>query len=441
MAKDSLTWSLAEFARSSATTRLPETAIRAARRSLLDFCGVAIAGSAHPGTIALRESLAPGSTGPSVLIGCRDRASPHDAAQINGFAAHVFDWDDTILPARAHFGATLIPAIMAESAGQAWRINDLIAALVIGFEIQARLSTAMYPMIHRNRWHTTSVVAPLGVAAALAMLLGGTTEEIAQAMGLAANAGSGLMSGFGTSAKALNVGRASAWGLLAAKLAMRGLDAHPDTLDTGGFMDNFADGADRASVVPSPGDRWAIERNGFKPYPCGFVAHPAIDAVRHLRATAPAAGLRHLSLDVASEAMELMGRHYPTSELEAKFSLSYVAAVAWVDGHVTPDAFSEAAICDERYRAAVERISVTVSPSLTQQQARVEAMFENGSSQSLAMDSPRGSSGRPLSDDDLRAKFLSAVRRSSIPEPEATAALILSGKDVQLAEITARLSG
>jgi 2-methylcitrate dehydratase PrpD len=441
MTEKPLTHALAAFAHGIHRDEISAKALHAARRSMLDFCGVALAGSRHPGTLALRRTLDRGAPGTSILIGMGQTCDPFTAAQINGFAAHVFDWDDTILPARAHFGATLLPAIFAESAHHDWSLGEALTALAAGFEISARLSTALYPAIHDNRWHTTAVIGPVGVAAALGRLLGADVPQIAHGMGLAANGAGGLMSSFGTSAKALNVGRAASWGLLSAHLG-RDMKTHDETLDAGGFIRCFADGSSVAGIADGLGRPWSIERNGFKPYPCGFVAHPAIDAVRDLRTAAGDRSVERIMLEVAPVALDLMGCQVPATELEAKFSLSYVAAIAWIEGNVTPSAFEDSAIASPAVRGLTGRLEVLSTPSLGQEEARAEAVFTDGSRRSATVFAARGSSGRPLSDYDLAAKFRAAVRHSRIADVEGLADTILSAEhDVPLSTVTRRLRG
>lgn len=439
MADSTLTQALATFARETSPHDVPPVAMHAARRTMLDFCGVALAGSKHPATLSLRRTLLLNSEGISSIIGTSERTSPFEAAQINGFAAHIFDWDDTILPARAHFGATLLPAIFAESARHEWTLREGLVALAIGFEIAARLSAALYPSIHDNRWHTTSVIGPIGVAAALGRLLGRSATQIAHSMGLAANGASGLMSSFGTPAKALNVGRASAWGLLSAHLGAE-METHPDTLEAGGFIRCFANGSKTGDVMAELGRSWAIERNGFKPYPCGFVAHPAIDALLELRMAASDRALGHIALHVAPVAIELMGRQAPANELEAKFSLSYVAAIAWLEGNVSPNAFAEDVVINPRVRDISQRLSITPQASIGQEQARAEAIFSDGSRHAVEISAARGSTGRPLSDEDLVAKFLTAAGEAGVSTREYLADLILRGNDVPLSAVTHSLN-
>jgi 2-methylcitrate dehydratase PrpD len=135
----------------------------------------------------------------------------------------------------------------------------------------------------------------------------------------------------------------------------------------------FDDAPRHEVLVEDLGTNWSVLDNGYKPYPCGFVAHATIDAVRDLREKAGAgAGLTNLRVRVSPESMQLMGKTNPTNELEAKFSLLYDAAVAWVEGNVSPAAFEDDTVNDPRYRAVMDVTRIDVSDTVAQHEAFAE---------------------------------------------------------------------
>lgn len=438
-----LTGALARFALETRAADLPEEAVRAIRRALLDYAGVAAAGSAHPAFRAMLQTLPQGGgTGTCRLVGCSGQRS--DAVNVtlaNGLAAHVFDWDDTLLPARVHLSATLFPPLLAIGEKHGLHLKEIIAAFAVAFEIQARISRAIYPAIHQGRWHSTAVVAPPGAAAGVGRLLGLSPEQLVHAIGLAANTASGLMSSFGTMAKALNVGRAGAAGLHCAYLALHGMRAHVETMSAGGYLTAFDPAPRAASLLDGLGSRWAVLENGFKPYPCGFVAHAAIDTVRDLRRSAGQAELAQMVVLVAPEALQLMGNGAPRDALQAKFSLPYVLAIAWVLGAVTPAAFEVSALDDPAVRDAMRRIVVRAEPGRRQDSAAAEATFADGHNVSLETSHARGTPDRPLTDADLVEKFRAARRGAGLDDGVALAERILGNEDVATAELTSALAG
>ena len=114
-----------------------------------------------------------------------------------------------------------------------------------------------------------------------------------------------------------------------------------------------------------------------------------------------------------------MGNPNPTNELEAKFSLLYDAAVAWVEGHVTPAAFEEEAIADPRYRAVMALTEIITSKEVAQDEAFADAEFADGTTASLHVPHARGTLVRPLTDQDLREKFDAALALGGVSDGSA----------------------
>ena len=411
-----VTQTLARFVRHGLAGAVPAEVGHAARRAVLDFVGVAIAGARHPAALAVSGLVAaPGGQGPCSIIGSAGRTDPVNAALANGVSAHVLDWDDTILPTRAHLSAALLPPLFAAGEVEGWTLADIVPAFAVGFELSARLNHAVYPAIHNRGWQGTGIVGGMGAAAAVGRMLGLNEERLAHAIGIAGTNGSGLIATFGSMSKAVNIGRAAASGLQSAFLAARGFTSHPDILGSGRLLEMYDEAPRHARLTDQLGERWSIEENGYKLYPCGFVAHATIDAVCELRAqVAGRADLKRLSLRVAPEAMELMDNMAPTNELEAKFSLVYDVAVAWLDGSVTPAAFDDATVRDPRYRSVMDATTITVASDIAQDEAFAEAEFLSGLVTRVHVAHARGTRARPLTDDDLLGKFLDATRMGGV---------------------------
>jgi 2-methylcitrate dehydratase PrpD len=442
MSPQSITRALAEFATHPAHKQLPDPVIHAVRRAILDSVGVAVAGTRHEAwKIAVDLIGRLGTGGRCRIIGSSETTDAVNAALVNGIAAHVLDWDDTILPTRAHLSAALLPALMAVGDLEGWTLEDIIPAFAVGFEIQARLNHAIYPSVHLRGWQGTGIVGGIGTATAISRMLGLDASRTVHAMGIAATNASGLIATFGSMSKPLNIGRAGASGLQSSYLAALGFTSHEDIIGTGRFLELYDEAPCHRILIDGLGQDWSILRNGYKPYPCGFVAHAMIDAVRDLRARVEASlRLRRLDLRVSEESMQLMGNVDPSNELEAKFSLVYEAAVAWVDGHVTPAAFEVEAVCDARYRSVMALTRIAASSDVAQHEAFVEAEFEDGAVERLHVDHARGTPARPLTDRDLMEKFLAALELGCLKGGAELGELILTQRGVPISALMDRLS-
>jgi 2-methylcitrate dehydratase PrpD len=406
----STTAELAAFALGTDATRLPDEVRHAVRLAVLDSIGVTIAGAGHPAARIVVASLAE-DAGPesATIVGSPRRANAAGATLANGVMAHVLDWDDTLLPARLHVSATLLPALLAIGETTDESGAELLAAFAVGFEIQARLAEAISPVMPERGWHGTGIVGGIGVAAAVSRMLGSSVLQTTHSIGIAGTGASGLVATFGTMAKALNLGRAGATGVHSAQLAARGFTSHPDLVGSGGFLAMYDDAPRLDGILANLGSRWAVLENGYKPYPCGVVAHAAIDAVLELREQAPPGEhATRIDLTVSPETVRLMGNPAPTTGLEAKFSVAYAAAAAWLDGRILPSTFEDEGVADRGRQALLSAVRVNASDSVAQDAAVCVVSTSSGWTGTARIDHARGTRGRPLDDGDLRAKFRSA---------------------------------
>src|SRR3984893_9455193 len=134
--------------------------------------------------------------------------------------------------------------------------------------------------------------------------------------------------------KSFHAGKSAANGVLAALLAERGFDSTQEIIEgRKGFSPIFSDVAAPELLNARLDQGWLIETNGHKPYACGVVLHPLIDAVIALRnrdAIDPAA-VSEITLRVHPLVLSITGVVEPSTGLQSKFSARHAAAVALVD--------------------------------------------------------------------------------------------------------------
>ena len=182
--------------------------------------------------------------------------------------------------------------------------------------------------------------------------------------------------------------------------------------------------------------------NGFKPYPCGMVAHAAIDAVRELRGLASVdAELMFLRLRVSPETLSMMGIPDPRTGLQGKFSVRYEAAVAWVEGDVAPAAFEDVAVQRDEYQKVMARTVVDSDVGVAQQEAYAEVQTSDGERHAVHVPFARGTVQQPLTDDDLHAKFRTACATSGYPHAGKLAETIWHLDKISVKQLTAMLAG
>ncbi len=173
---------------------------------------------------------------------------------------------------------------------------DLLLALILGNEVQARIGLAISPSHYNRGWHITSTCGVFGAAAGSGRLAALNERQIVWALGIAATQSSGLCECLGTPAKSVSVGNAARNGLWSALLAEKGFDGPPEPLaGVQGFYHALAETPDLSHVTDGWGERWEIMATSYKPYPCGFVIHPVLDCVLDWRHDNPARGCRRAS--------------------------------------------------------------------------------------------------------------------------------------------------
>jgi 2-methylcitrate dehydratase PrpD len=258
---------------------IPATVRHQAKRSLMNFFAVALAGCrSGPVEIALR-SLAEFSGGrQATLVGRAERIDALSAAFLNAAGANVHDFCDTHLRTVIHPTAPVAPALLALAELRQVSGPDLLLAFILGNEVQARIGLAISPSHYSQGWHITSTCGVFGAAGGAGKLLGLDERQMVWALGTASTQSSGLCECLGTPAKSVSVGNAARNGLWSALLAEKGFDGPPEPLSgVQGFYNAMGETPDLSLVTDGLGESWEIMATSYKPYPCGFVIHPVLD--------------------------------------------------------------------------------------------------------------------------------------------------------------------
>lgn len=401
---------LAERIASARFEDLSPEAIHAARRGVLDWLGCTIAGTRDEVSDGLFAGLsALGSAPVAPVPGTAARLSAHDAALAIGALAHAQDYDDT------HLGEVVLhtsaPALGA-LAGAAWLVpasgRDLILAYAMAFEAGVRVGRAA-PLHHAAGWHPTGTIGCIAAAAAASKLLGLDADGTLRALGLAAGQAAGLQQNRGTMAKPYQCGKAAANGLMAAVMARAGLDASPEAIEGKiGFVRVYNQPPVRPEALTDNwGQPWEIESNGFKPYACGVVLHPPIDATLALRAEVDdPAEVAELHLAVHPAAVRVTGIRHPMTGLQGKFSLHHSAAVAFLDGAAGIAQYSDARATSVAVATFRDCIQATIDDSLVREAARGTLVTKDGRRFEVHVPFCTGSAQNPISDAGLEEKFV-----------------------------------
>jgi 2-methylcitrate dehydratase PrpD len=385
---------------------LPPSTIERARSVLLDLLGVALIGRSAPiSRICEAYFTRLGGVPEARVLGSRHRLPALHAATLNGLFAHALDLDDGHPSAAGHPGAVTIPAALAAAETGAASGVALLRGIVLGYEVFVRLASAINPGHLRRGYHTTATVGPFAAAMASGAIHALTTDQLASALGLAGIQGAGYLGVMqdGPMGKPFQVSRASGSGILAVDLARAGAEG-PQRV----YL--LEDDADLAPLI-APVGTWAIEGVYFKDYAACRHTHAAVDAAAAVRTRIRPERIESIRVHTYAAGLSLCRRlEWPTSEGLAKFSFPFTVACGLIHGHARQSCFTPEALGDERLRSLAARVDVEVDPDLearypAERGAILEVRLRDGGHLVEAVPVARGDPARPLSSDDVRAKF------------------------------------
>jgi 2-methylcitrate dehydratase PrpD len=321
-------------------------------------------------------------------------------------AMHVEDFDDTHLRTVLHPGAPIVPAALAAAELVDASGVRALEAVVAGVELASRVGNGLGPGHFDRGWHVTGTVGHIGAAVAAGRVLRLSEERMLTAIAIAATQAAGHTEQLGSMTKALHPGKAAADGLRAAVLARGNLSAPARPLEgPSGMGALMSPELDAEEVLARLGDRWEIEDNAFKPYSCGIVSHPVIDAAVALRGRVAAADIASVEVVVRPVVLEVMGVQEPRNGLQSKFSVYHCFAVGLLDGAAGPAQYSDERALAPEVVALRRAVTATLEPDMPKDACRVVVVLRDGRRLVQEVAHATGSVDAPMTDQQLRAKF------------------------------------
>ncbi|KAM0715703.1 hypothetical protein Q7P37_009203 [Cladosporium fusiforme] len=417
------TQTIANWATNLTPKQIPQSALHAAQRSLYNYIGCTIGGSNHPTVSKAHAALSPFFGPPTAtLLGTSStqKADAQHAALLNGIASHVHDYDDTHLATIIHPTGPVASALLAYVEHSKTTITgpELLTALTAGMEASCKLGLAVWPSHYDIGWHITSTTGSIGAAVAVGKLMNLTPAQLAHAIGLAATQVTGLREMFGSDTKSFHPGRAAQSGLLAALLAEQGFTSSTAALEAKRGWGNVvnADGSGEGGrwlekFVRELGEVWEVEKNAFKPFPCGIVCHPVNDACIQLHEEMRVKGLRvgdikSVQARIHPLVLELTAKKEPKDGLEGKFSVFHGGAVGLLYGKAGPAEYADEVVVSSEVVGLRDRIDALSDETLGSDEAVVTVSFEKGEVLEKHVVHAIGSLEVPMTDDQLTGKFV-----------------------------------
>jgi 2-methylcitrate dehydratase PrpD len=405
--KPGVTETLARHVVATRWDDIPPQVRHQAKRSLVNFFAVALAGCRTETVEIALGSLAEFSGGQATtVIGRSERIDGLSAAFLNAASANVHDFCDTHVATVIHPTAPVAAALLSLSELRPVSGADLLLALVLGNEVQARIGLAISPSHYNRGWHITSTCGVFGAAAGAGKIAALGEREMIWALGIAATQSAGLCECLGTPAKSVSVGNAARNGLLSALLAGRGLEGPSEPLaGAQGLYHALSENPDLSAITDGWGDRWEIMATSYKPYPCGFVIHPVLDCVLDWRRDHPASDVTR----VVVRGNPLLGVRADRPDIstgrEAQVSVQHAVAAALLFAKLGTEHFTDACVRDPAVQALRSKVEVKREESFSTIAAAVEITTADGRTHQLTQHAARGSDTNPLSDGDLEEKL------------------------------------
>lgn len=419
---------------------LPAKVVSDAKLRLLDTLGVTLAASAMPvGDVARRASLKLGAGSESRILGFGDRTSAASAAVANGTMAHALDYDDTHNESVIHVSGPVVTTALAIGEAKKATGKELITNIVGGSEVTCRLGIIAPGKLHERGFHATGVFGAFGAALVAGRMLGLDAVAIRHAMGIVGSQAAGILEFFsdGTWAKRLHPGWAAHGGIAAAYLAEAGFTGPASVIEgryglmrTHTRTDDFK--FDR--VGAGLGKDWEYLRISYKPYPCGHVIHPFLDALLALQREHgfKAADVARITCPIAEWMIQVVceprtAKIKPESDYHAKFSLPFALAAALKFGRLGVEAYSDANIADREILDLAARIEHTVdrsAPDTRRFRGTVIVEMKDGRRLDRSAEDNWGSEANPMTPDQVRTKFIETASLA-LPKPNVEAAIEL----------------
>jgi 2-methylcitrate dehydratase PrpD len=390
--------------------KLPQASQAAVKRLLLDYLGVALAGSqTESGQVARTFAQSSGGKAEASLIGDAVRVPAAQAAFANAISSHSIELDDIDVLALFHFSPPVFSAALATAEHQGAHGRQLLVALAAGCEMMERVSKAANSSLRNRGYHTTPTCGVFGATVAAGKLYRLPPAKLTSAFGLAGAQASGLMEMYGPSMqKRFNPGPAARNGVTSALMAQFGFTG-ADTIFEGerGFLRAFTDKSDASQLVAGLDRPYQLDIE-FKPYSCARPIHNAIDCALEIRNRDKPAldAIQHIEMARHPDWAHYHQNKTPQTYHEAQVSLPYSIAVALKEGQALLKQYNDRKLKDPVLRRIADLTGFTVDASLPRGVSCRMTMTMNDGRQFVSqVDYPKGSIQNPMSDDELRAKF------------------------------------
>ena len=393
----------------------PDEVIAAAKQAIIDFVGVCVGAADDDPVRPVRQVVerwaSPGKAR-MFLGGC---TTPALAALVNGTMGHAMDFDDAHTMGAGHLSVPCGVTAFGFANELGSSEQDILAAFITGFEVNARLGgggvNGVGRNLHKRGFHPTGILSRFGAASVAGALMRLPEEQIEYAMGIAATTAGGLLGSFGTHSKPFHSGKAAMDGILAAEMAAAGFQGAKKLFDVSeaGFLSAYIQEGKVEVPELDFEDRWEILRNGYKPYASGRAAHAIIKAAQTLCEKVQGRNIARVRARIHPNAALTMGNPSPRTALESKFSVRFCIALALRGYRLAATDFCIDNVNNPKLRELLPLIELEIVPDQPAHEALMDITLQGGEQLHSETKIVPGHPDNPMSAADFKAKFLGLV--------------------------------
>lgn len=426
----SLTAQVAGFVVDSRFEDIPAAAIEAAKKSILDGLGVALAGSRSVPASLIEKYITHESQGirEASIFGSRAKTSAHFAALANGIAMHADDFDDTYVANSNGIGVhptvTVLPAVMAIAEKESFTGKSVLRSYLIGTEIEMRLAECVVLSSNESPSHPSGTFGAIGSVAACAALRGFGVEQTEQALGVGAGMASGLRANFGSMSKPFAAGHAAENGIVASDLVALGWTGSDRILESPlGFLAREGSTYRPELLTAHLGNPWMFIDPGvaIKPYPSGALTHPAMSEMLRLigKHKIKLEDVEYVNASTSQAVFNTLQYHRPNSGLQAKFSLEFCISLILLQGRAGIADFSDLMVQREEVQRTILKVRYLPFPEHQKTQdpihTKLAIVLRDGRTLSGEASIPKGSPQLPMTFEEASEKFKSCTDYAGWP--------------------------
>ena len=414
---------LAQFATHVQFAHIPSAVVERIKTCVLDSLGCAIFGATLPWTQSVRAvAEAEGASPVASIAGSGHKTSVALAVLVNATACHAYELDDIHKESILHPGSLAVPVALAlAEAGSACSGQDVLTAIVVGYEVGTRVGSAATMSLFLRGFHPQGTSGAFVAAATAGRMLGLDDRQMHHALGIAGSQAGGLMAAQeGAMVKRFHSGRAAQGGVYAAQLAQRGLTGIDDVLEAsyGGFLSSFSDDPRPRRLTEGLGSIWETLNVGFKPYASVTSIHSALDALDATMRTNDLSADDIASIEVGVSRMTYVHcawEYRAQGVTAAQMNLFYGLAVMALERNAFVDQYREDRLASGATLGFIRRIAAHVDEDIDamgpefRHACRLRVRTLDGREYQQEVLHRRGSPEVPLTTSEVEQKFRNLV--------------------------------